>query len=369
MAKPRIPRGYANRHTMVRKARGVARDRPCEECGGRAAHWSTIRGRDGLKPEDYRALCIPCHWRYDGRDQPLGKPNNSAKLTERQVMVIWNRRAEGSRALAREFGMSQQGVSGIVNGWAWRWLTGAPEPARGARGGPGARKRRTVRKDDFAARPGRPAGETHHSAKLTEDQVREIRSRISETGASLAREFGVTQSLVSGIRTGKTWKEAGGPVARPQPRRAVLSAEPGQRFGKLVVSGPVITREVGGKRRKAVHCICDCGTRVVVDLERLLGGNTKSCGCLRKEAGQKNRRLTVEAGQRFGRGVVLEPDLRLDDGRRAARLRCDCGGEYVSVIYPLLKGVTVSCGCRSRETLDLGRRERNGNALSREDVG
>jgi hypothetical protein len=332
-----------------------------------AAHWSTIHGRDGLKPEDYRALCIPCHWRYDGRDQPLGKPNNSAKLTEQQVMVIWNRRAEGSRALAREFGMTQQGVSGIVNGWAWRWLTGAPEPVRGARGGPGVRKRRAALKADCGPVPApRPArGETHHSARLTEDQVREIRARTSETGTSLAREFGVTQSAISAIRTGKSWKEAGGTVTRRR-RRVALSAEPGQRFGKLVVTGPVITRESGGKRRKAVQCSCDCGASPVVDLERLLGGNTKSCGCLKKEAGLKNRRLTLETGQRFGRGVVLDPGLRLDDGRRAARLRCDCGREYVSVIYPLLNGLTVSCGCRSEEMLRLGR---GSHARSCENVG
>jgi hypothetical protein len=229
-----------------------------------------------------------------------------------------------------------------------------------------------ARYDDFGSRPAfvlaKPAGETHHSAKLTEDQVREIRSRTSETGAGLAREFGVTESLISEIRLGRIWKEAGGPVTRPRPRRAVLSAEPGQRFGRLTVSGPVITRESGGKRRKAVQCICDCGTSTTVDLERLLGGGTKSCGCLKRQAGRKNRRLTLEPGQRFGRGVVLEPDLHVD-GRRFAKLRCDCGTEYTSVIYALLNGLTVSCGCRSRETLDLGRRERNGNAPSREHVG
>jgi hypothetical protein len=209
--------------------------------------------------------------------------------------------------------------------------------------------------DDFAARLVRPAGETHHSARLTEQQVREIRSRTSETAASLAIEFGVTESAISAVRTGKSWKRAGGQIAPPRPRRAVLSAEPGQRFGKLAVSGPVITREVGSKRRKAVQCTCDCGKVAVVDLERLLYGNTKSCGCLKTEAGLANRRLTVETGQRFGRGVVVEADLRVDS-RRYARLRCDCGREYESVIYALLNGATVSCGCRSRET-QIGGRE------------
>jgi hypothetical protein len=213
--------------------------------------------------------------------------------------------------------------------------------------------------DDFASRLVRPAGETHHSAKLTEDQVREIKARGSENRSALAREFGVTYSLIYSIHVGLIWKAAGGPeppaAGRTRPRGPEQSVEPGQRFGKLVVTGPV-TREAGGRKRKTVQCLCDCGTSKVARLENLLYGNTKSCGCLRTEAGLDNRRLTVEPGQRFGRGVVLESDLRVNN-RRSVRLRCDCGREYVTVIYAMLNGATVSCGCRSKET-QIGRGER-----------
>ena len=43
--------------------------------------------------------------------------------------------------------------------------------------------------------------------KLTEDQVREIRQRIkTERGADLAREFKVTPTSISFIKTGVTWR-------------------------------------------------------------------------------------------------------------------------------------------------------------------
>ena len=48
-------------------------------------------------------------------------------------------------------------------------------------------------------------GTNHHNGKLTERQVSEIRARraAGETGADLAREFDVSQSLVSQICKGK----------------------------------------------------------------------------------------------------------------------------------------------------------------------
>jgi len=45
-------------------------------------------------------------------------------------------------------------------------------------------------------------------------------------------------------------------------------------------------------------------------------------------------RYFLEAGQRFGRGVVIDPDIRTGftrstpNGVRGARLRCDCGNIY-----------------------------------------
>jgi hypothetical protein len=60
-------------------------------------------------------------------------------------------------------------------------------------------------------RPRRPEtfkgtpGETHPKAKLTEDNVREIRSS-PERNCDIARRFDVSKQTIEGIRKGRTWK-------------------------------------------------------------------------------------------------------------------------------------------------------------------
>jgi DNA invertase Pin-like site-specific DNA recombinase len=61
------------------------------------------------------------------------------------------------------------------------------------------------------------AGEGSAKAKLTFDQVREIRARYAAGGVrqlDLAAEFGVGRSTVAQILTRKTWKEPRGTSSR-----------------------------------------------------------------------------------------------------------------------------------------------------------
>jgi hypothetical protein len=55
------------------------------------------------------------------------------------------------------------------------------------------------------ARPG--SGERHGKAKLTVDQVRQIRKAVG-THVVAAKEFGVSPQQISDIRNNKSWKEA-----------------------------------------------------------------------------------------------------------------------------------------------------------------
>lgn len=54
----------------------------------------------------------------------------------------------------------------------------------------------------------------------------------------------------------------------------------GNRFGRLVVLG--LAKKTPGSRIKW-HCKCDCGNEKVVASFHLMGGDVRSCGCLRKE--------------------------------------------------------------------------------------
>jgi hypothetical protein len=62
-----------------------------------------------------------------------------------------------------------------------------------------------------------PAGEGHPSAKITEDQVREIRRLIKEgtlTQSAIAERFGVDRTTICNIKKGKTWAHVDKPVRK-----------------------------------------------------------------------------------------------------------------------------------------------------------
>ena len=52
---------------------------------------------------------------------------------------------------------------------------------------------------------GKNSGETHYRARLTEDDVRAIRES-TETGAALAKRYGVSQGNITAIRKRRSWK-------------------------------------------------------------------------------------------------------------------------------------------------------------------
>ena len=53
----------------------------------------------------------------------------------------------------------------------------------------------------------------------------------------------------------------------------------------------------------------------------------------------------VDAGQRFGKLVVVDGEHGLKNNYRAALCKCDCGNDHVVRINLLLKGQSKSCGC------------------------
>ena len=53
----------------------------------------------------------------------------------------------------------------------------------------------------------------------------------------------------------------------------------GKRFGRLVA-----IERVGSQHKSPLwKCICDCGNIIDVSLQKLNTGDTKSCGCLKKD--------------------------------------------------------------------------------------
>lgn len=97
-----------------------------------------------------------------------------------------------------------------------------------------------------------------------------------------------------------------------------------------------------------------------------LNGSRIPCkpGCTCKKhtnsgyGGGRKPTLFVEAGQRIGRGIVLDPAVRVGKVR-GARLICDCGNEYTAQLKTLFGRYgrpprVRSCGCLLREIVTAG---------------
>jgi hypothetical protein len=61
----------------------------------------------------------------------------------------------------------------------------------------------------------------------------------------------------------------------------------GKRYGRLVVIG------LSENRNRYVICKCDCGNTCEVNQYSLVSGNTRSCGCLRKEMSRETGKRTL----------------------------------------------------------------------------
>lgn len=115
----------------------------------------------------------------------IGESNASAKLTASAAIDIYHCN-EANAVIAARFGIDQTVVSRIKTGKAWQHATGA------------------------TARHGLRSGSKCPSAKLSEDQVREILSSTESTRI-IARRIGIDASAISRIRTGKIWKSLSRP--------------------------------------------------------------------------------------------------------------------------------------------------------------
>ena len=98
---------------------------------------------------------------------------------------ILSRPKEPATTLAREYGVHHVTISNVRTGQNWGHVL------RSSRG------------------VGQKSGELGGGAKLTNAQAAEIRRRrVNERGSDLAREFGVSHSIVSLIWRGKHYKDA-----------------------------------------------------------------------------------------------------------------------------------------------------------------
>lgn len=131
--------------------------------------------------------------------------------------------------------------------------------------------------------------------------------------------------------------------SRKQPGRTVEDLT-GRRFGRLTV----IRRAETQNYRTRWICRCDCGQEKTVASRDLKSGKVKSCGCLRRDVSEKNKKDI--AGRRFGRLTALYPTQNRDrHGAVCWMCRCDCGNLTEAAVPSLMNGSCKSCGCLKKE--------------------
>lgn len=120
--------------------------------------------------------------------------------------------------------------------------------------------------------------------------------------------------------------------------------EIGNRYGKLIVLKRDEDFSIPKKRKNAYWiCQCDCGNITSVIGSKLRNGETKSCGCLKKESKNVNDII----GQKFGKLTVIKRASSTNQGIATWFCKCDCGNpkEIEVTGANLRQGHTISCGC------------------------
>lgn len=118
-----------------------------------------------------------------------------------------------------------------------------------------------------------------------------------------------------------------------------------KKFGKLTVQYPLEER----KNNSIIwHCICDCGKEIDVIGRSLTSGNTKSCGCLKRQNAHFAKTKNNLVGQVFGYLTVLRETEQRQYGKVVWECQCDCGNIVYLNTTRLRSGNDTSCGCKKQ---------------------
>ena len=134
-----------------------------------------------------------------------GEWHNFSKLSDAQVVEIRELYATGlhyQHELAERYSVSPATIRNIVTGARKTWL-GGPLTAVG----PGVRKRGEFRTPKASAWPRRMTAENAC-------EIREMYATGDHTQAELGEKYGVDRHVILCITTGKTFKDAGGPLTK-----------------------------------------------------------------------------------------------------------------------------------------------------------
>lgn len=121
----------------------------------------------------------------------------------------------------------------------------------------------------------------------------------------------------------------------------------GNTYGELTVIEMLYHYE--GKRRTYCRCMTIYGDIVVVRADALQSGATQHA----KGAGKTGKPMDIK-GKRFGLLVAINPtEKRASNGSVIWECECDCGNITYVPAGQLIRGHTLSCGCRHKSKWEM----------------
>lgn len=135
-------------------------------------------------------------WRMALRTN-FGQNNHTSKLTEKDVYEIISLKGKVSqRQLSKKYGVGLNQIKGIHRGISWKHITRQSSVYQHLKTTP------------ILNYP-KPRGEEASNAKLTLEQVKEIRRLFpTHSNKELAKMYGVSRDCIYHVRIGKTWRES-----------------------------------------------------------------------------------------------------------------------------------------------------------------
>lgn len=134
----------------------------------------------------------------------------------------------------------------------------------------------------------------------------------------------------------------------------------GKKFGRWTVLSYAYFKN----NKHYYNCRCECGTTRAVSRVALIGGKTKSCGCLCREVTSATIKKDM-IGKKFNKLTVIAEVGKTNYGALLYRCRCDCGNEKIVPGQSLRNSTIKSCGCIIK---DVAKERRGKPCANRKDL-
>lgn len=118
--------------------------------------------------------------------------------------------------------------------------------------------------------------------------------------------------------------------------------KPGEKFGRLTLVEHIRKADIRNKNLKTSCWLakCECNNEIILTIDRLVSGNTKSCGCLKKELNEQ-RSPTWQGYKEIPKGLFS----RIKTNAESRGIEFDISVEYIWKLFLKQKRKCALSGC------------------------